>query len=97
MTAHAVPHAPVLSEDDRAIARAFVEARRSGRALPTYPGTPPATLEAAYAIQDAAIALEDATNDPTADSQAVRELIEALQARFEAFTRIEQEFYQKLQ
>ena len=53
--------------------------------------------EGAGALQDAAIALEDATNDPTADSQAVRELIEALQARFEAFTRIEQEFYQKLQ
>ena len=57
MTAHAVPHAAVLSEDGRAIARTFVEARRAGRALPTYPGTPPASLEAAYAIQDAAIAL----------------------------------------
>ena len=57
MTAHALPHAAVLSEDGRAIARAFVEARRAGRALPTYPGTVPGTLEAAYAIQDAAIAL----------------------------------------
>jgi 2-keto-4-pentenoate hydratase len=57
MTAHAVPQAAVLSEDGRAIARAFVEARRSGRALPTYPGTVPGTLDDAYAIQDAAIAL----------------------------------------
>jgi len=57
MTAHALPHAAVLSEDGRAIARAFVEARRAGRALPTYPGTVPGTLDEAYAIQDAAIAL----------------------------------------
>ncbi|MBU2166281.1 MAG: 2-keto-4-pentenoate hydratase [Alphaproteobacteria bacterium] len=57
MTARAVPHAAVLSEDGRAIARAFVEARRSGQALPTYPGPVPDTLAAAYAIQDAAIAL----------------------------------------
>ncbi|MDP2117545.1 MAG: 2-keto-4-pentenoate hydratase, partial [Brevundimonas sp.] len=39
------------------IARAFVEARRSARALATYPGTAPESLEAAYAIQDDAIAL----------------------------------------
>ncbi len=57
MTARAVPHAAVLSEHGRAIARAFVEARRSGQALPTYPGPVPDTLAAAYAIQDAAIAL----------------------------------------
>lgn len=39
------------------IARAFVEARRSARALAAYPGTAPESLEAAYAIQDDAIAL----------------------------------------
>lgn len=57
MTAHALPRAAVLSDEGRNIARAFVDARRSGRALPTYPGTPPDSLEAAYVIQDAAIAL----------------------------------------
>jgi 2-keto-4-pentenoate hydratase len=39
------------------IARAFVEARRSARALAAYPGAAPESLEAAYAIQDDAIAL----------------------------------------
>lgn len=39
------------------IARSFVDARLSGRALPAYPGPLPASLEAAYAIQDAAIGL----------------------------------------
>jgi 2-keto-4-pentenoate hydratase len=38
------------------IARAFVGARRGGRALGDYPGVQPASLEAAYAIQDEAIA-----------------------------------------
>lgn len=38
------------------IARAFVDARRRGRALTTYPGPEPESLEAAYAIQDEAIA-----------------------------------------
>jgi 2-keto-4-pentenoate hydratase len=38
------------------IARAFVDARRTGRALPSYPGTQPESLDAAYAIQDQAIA-----------------------------------------
>lgn len=38
------------------IARAFVDARRSGRALTSYPGPEPASLDAAYAIQDEAIA-----------------------------------------
>jgi len=37
------------------VARAFVDARRAGRALPSYPGAPPASLDAAYAIQDEAI------------------------------------------
>lgn len=38
------------------IARAFVGARRGGRALAHYPGQEPDSLEAAYAIQDEAIA-----------------------------------------
>lgn len=38
------------------IARAFVAARRSSRALEAYPGLQPESLEAAYAIQDEAIA-----------------------------------------
>lgn len=44
---------------DRDIARAFVEARRSGRAIDAYPGVPPTTLAQAYAIQDAALELWD--------------------------------------
>ncbi len=43
----------------REVAEAFVHARRSGRALPAYPGTAPADLSQAYAIQDAALALWD--------------------------------------
>ena len=57
MSAPAVPASAVPSADGRDIARAFVQARRSGRALPTYPGVAPDSLDAAYAIQDAAIAL----------------------------------------
>lgn len=38
------------------IARAFVDARRGGRALDGYPGAHPESLEAAYAVQDEAIA-----------------------------------------
>ena len=38
------------------IARAFVDARRTGRALTPYPGAEPRSLDAAYAIQDEAIA-----------------------------------------
>lgn len=38
------------------IATAFVEARRSARALALYPGQAPETLDAAYRIQDEAIA-----------------------------------------
>lgn len=40
------------------IARAFVDARRRGLALSEYPGPFPAELDDAYAIQDAAIALQ---------------------------------------
>ena len=38
------------------VARAFVSARRGGRALRDYPGVQPESLAAAYAIQDEAIA-----------------------------------------
>lgn len=41
----------------QAIAEAFVGARRAGRALVQYPGTPPTALSEAYAVQDAAIPL----------------------------------------
>jgi 2-keto-4-pentenoate hydratase len=43
--------------DIAAIARAFTEARRTARALSTYPGTAPESLGIAYRIQDEAIAL----------------------------------------
>jgi 2-keto-4-pentenoate hydratase len=46
-----------ISENISGIARSFVDARRSGTALPDYPGDMPETLDAAYAVQDAAIAL----------------------------------------
>ncbi len=38
-------------------AEAFVRARLAGRALATYPGEPPKTLEEAYGVQNEAIAL----------------------------------------
>lgn len=41
------------------IARSFVAARRDGTALADYPGTLPAALSEAYAVQDTAIALTD--------------------------------------
>jgi 2-keto-4-pentenoate hydratase len=40
-----------------AIARAFVEARRTGAVIAAYPGVAPAALDDAYRIQDAGIAL----------------------------------------
>lgn len=48
-----------VASDAQAIARAFVAARRTGRALPDYPGDKPARLADGYAVQDAAIALTD--------------------------------------
>lgn len=39
------------------IARAFTDARRTGRAVLSYPGAHPDSLDAAYAVQDEAIAL----------------------------------------
>jgi 2-keto-4-pentenoate hydratase len=48
-----------LVADDTGIiaARAFVEARRAGRAITAYPGSPPLDLAQAYGVQDAAITL----------------------------------------
>lgn len=43
--------------DALSIARAFTEARRGATGLTAYPGPQPSTLDAAYAIQDEAIAL----------------------------------------
>jgi 2-keto-4-pentenoate hydratase len=48
-----------MSEGER-IAQAFVAARREAQTLERYPGTRPETLDAAYAIQDHAIALRKA-------------------------------------
>jgi 2-keto-4-pentenoate hydratase len=48
-------------DDAGRIARAFVDARAAGRALPDYPGAIPRTLAEAYGIQDAAIALAGKT------------------------------------
>lgn len=39
------------------IARTFTDARRTGRAVPAYPGAEPDSLDAAYRVQDDAIAL----------------------------------------
>lgn len=46
------------TEDQIAIARRFVAARRAGTGLADYPGAIPRTLADAYAVQDAAIALD---------------------------------------
>ena len=43
------------------VARTFVEARQAGRAVATYPGNRPETLDEAYDIQAAAIALHGGT------------------------------------
>lgn len=45
----------IVDTDSQAIARRLVDARRQASALPQYPGTIPATLDAGYACQDAAI------------------------------------------
>jgi 2-keto-4-pentenoate hydratase len=47
-------HAPTAADE---IARAFVDARHAGSALPDYPGSVPASLDEAYAIQERAIRL----------------------------------------
>ncbi|MCJ2184284.1 fumarylacetoacetate hydrolase family protein [Novosphingobium sp. 1949] len=41
-----------------AVAQAFVAARRAAQGLAAYPGTPPADMGAAYAIQDRAIVID---------------------------------------
>jgi 2-keto-4-pentenoate hydratase len=47
-----------VAEDTGIIAaRAFVEARRTGRSIAAYPGDPPPDLRQAYRVQDAAISL----------------------------------------
>ncbi len=49
-----------MPQTDTAIqdtARAFVEARRDGHALPDYPGVIPPDISTAYRVQDAALAL----------------------------------------
>lgn len=48
--------ADVMTKADR-VARAFVDARFAAQPLPDYPGDVPESLEAAYRIQDAAIAM----------------------------------------
>ena len=53
--------------------------------------------EGANALQDAAIALEDATADPTADSQQIQALLERLRERFETYEKVESEFFRKLE
>lgn len=47
-----------VSENQEAVAQAFVAARREGRALADYPGTQPAGLADAYEIQSRAIQLD---------------------------------------
>ncbi|TCM19901.1 2-keto-4-pentenoate hydratase [Novosphingobium sp. PhB165] len=47
-----------LTEQAKSIAEAFVTARREKRALATYPGEAPSDLDAAYAIQGAALAFD---------------------------------------
>src|SRR5438270_292654 len=44
------------TDDSATIAGRFLAARRSARGLAAYPGDFPDTLDAAYAVQDAAIA-----------------------------------------
>jgi len=58
------PEGDELSHQDQStesIARAFVEARHAGAALPDYPGRPPQTLDEAYRIQQRAISLHGGT------------------------------------
>lgn len=50
-----------MNKQSEATARAFVDARHSGTALPSYPGERPATLADAYAVQSHAIAVDGRT------------------------------------
>ncbi len=47
----------IVESEAKAIAGAFVDARRAGTAIADYPGATPDTLKQAYAVQDAAIPL----------------------------------------
>ncbi len=46
-----------MSSTARDIAGSFVAARKDAKALPSFPGDPPASLEISYRVQDEAIAL----------------------------------------
>lgn len=46
-----------MGDGVREIAKAFVDARRSGQAIARYPGEKPADLATAYAIQDSALSI----------------------------------------
>ncbi len=48
---------PITTDMIADIARSFIDARRTGTALPEFPGPVPATLDEGYAVQDAALAL----------------------------------------
>ncbi len=50
---------PNTTDNTTRIARAFVQARRNGNALPEFPGDVPVTLDEGYAVQDAALLLAD--------------------------------------
>lgn len=50
-------HPPAQDSDAQTLALRLVTARRQAQALPDYPGTIPASLDAGYAVQDRAIAL----------------------------------------
>ena len=52
--------------------------------------------EGANALQDAAVALQDATNDPAADQAEVREIVDRLEKRFATFDQVQTELYRQL-
>ena len=52
--------------------------------------------EGASALQDAAVALEDASRDPTASPEQVHAVLQELQRKFEEFDKIERQLYQRL-
>ena len=50
---------PNTTDNTTRIARTFVEARRTGSAVPEFPGDVPVTLDEGYAVQDAALLLAE--------------------------------------
>ncbi len=52
--------------------------------------------EGANALQDAAIALEGATQDPAADAEEVKRLLEEVQSRFENFDKAEKQLFERI-